>query len=223
MSTDQYPYDSAIDDSIFVSNPEARCPCVLLLDTSGSMAGRPIQELNEGLRTLRTELLTDELAAKRVELGIITFGPVTTHVDFGGADAFSPPELVAGGDTPMGAAILAGTRMIEQRKETYKRNGISYYRPWLFLITDGAPTDSWLDAASRIRAGEDRNEFAFFAIGVTGADIVKLSQIAVRPPLKLDGLRFRDLFSWLSRSLQAVSHSQVGQTVSLPPPGWSAV
>ncbi len=62
--------------SDFASNPEPRCPCILLLDVSGSMNGRPINELNAGLVTFRDELLADPLALKRVELGIVTFGPV---------------------------------------------------------------------------------------------------------------------------------------------------
>jgi uncharacterized protein YegL len=41
-----------------------------------------------------------------------------------------------------------------------------------------------------------------------------------RPPVKLDGLRFRDLFVWLSKSMRTVSHSSVGQTINLEPPGW---
>ena len=59
--------------SDFASNPEPRCPCILLLDVSGSMSGRPINELNTGLVTFRDELLADPLALKRVELGIATF------------------------------------------------------------------------------------------------------------------------------------------------------
>lgn len=53
--------------SDFASNPEPRCPCILLLDVSGSMNGRPINELNAGLVTFRDELLADPLALKRVE------------------------------------------------------------------------------------------------------------------------------------------------------------
>ena len=54
--------------SDFASNPEPRCPCILLLDVSSSMSGRPINELNAGLVTFRDELLADSLALKRVEV-----------------------------------------------------------------------------------------------------------------------------------------------------------
>jgi len=208
----------------FADNPEPRCPCLLLLDVSGSMQGQPIVELNAGLTTFKDELAADTLAMKRVEVGIVTFGPVQIALPFQGAASFYPPMLVAQGDTPMGSAIKQGLDMIRQRKDEYKANGISYYRPWVFLITDGGPTDEWQSAAAAVREGEASKSFAFFAIGVQGANMDTLQQISVREPLRLDGLRFRDLFSWLSSSLRSVSQSTPGMEVPLQPPqGWASV
>jgi uncharacterized protein YegL len=209
--------------SEFAENPEPRCPCLLLLDTSASMAGAPIDELNRGLMGFRRELANDALAMKRVELGLLTFGPVQLVSDFQTADQFTPPLLAGAGDTPIGAAITTGLDMIRQRKDAYRANGILYYRPWVFLITDGVPTDSWQQAAAMVRAGEEAKGFSFFAVGVENADMEVLSRISVRPPLKLGGLRFSDLFNWLSSSLSTVSRAQVGQPVRLMPPGWAEV
>jgi uncharacterized protein YegL len=92
-------------DAVFAENPENRCAVLLLLDNSGSMQGRPIAELNAGLQVFRDELFADSLAAKRVEVAIVTFGSVKTEADFTGIQYFQATTLSTSGDTPMGSAI----------------------------------------------------------------------------------------------------------------------
>ena len=176
MSEDQIPFDHPE----LVANPEPRCACLLLLDTSGSMHGEPIAELNSGLVILKDELMADTMAMQRVEMAVVSFGPVRVHSDFQSPDTWTPPNLQASGDTPMGAAIEQGLQMLEARKQVYRHSGITYYRPWVFLITDGGPTDSWRRAASLIHAGDndDQKSFSFFAVGVEGANIEILARSA---------------------------------------------
>ncbi|MDN3582526.1 vWA domain-containing protein [Mucilaginibacter flavus] len=220
VSFEQIPFGS--DD--FANNPESRCPCLLLLDTSGSMGGMPIQQLNEGVLTLKSELINDPLASKRVEVAMVTFGPVSLKQDFTTVDNFFPQPLSAEGDTPIGAAITTGIDMIAKRKQVYKENGVGYYKPWIILITDGAPTDSWHHAADLVREGEEKNSFAFFAIGVEGASMDTLAKLSVRSPIKLKGLMFREFFLWLSSSMKMVSSKNPGTpTKLLPPTGWGEV
>ncbi|MFL5328764.1 MAG: vWA domain-containing protein [Gemmataceae bacterium] len=234
------------------SNPEPRCPCVLLLDVSGSMAevvadagkdlGQTVQQdgqtyrvvsggvsridkLNEGLRTYQSELMGDSLAAQRVEVSVITFGSrVETVCPFVIAQEFNAPTLTANGETPLGAAILQAIDAVAERKRVYKQNGLHYYRPWIFMITDGEPTDSWQEAANKVKEGEKNKNFSFFAVGVEGANFEKLRQISTREPLPLKGYSFREMFLWLSQSQKSVSQSNPGQegNVKLPSPsGWA--
>jgi uncharacterized protein YegL len=220
---DQVPFDA----SEFVDNPEPRCPCVLILDTSASMQGRRIEELNSGLSHFAAELRGDGLAAKRVEVAIISFGPVQLESDFATAENFTPPALTASGATPMGEAINAALDLAEKRKQTYREQGISYYRPWVFMITDGAPTDDWAGAATRVRFGEEAKAFSFFAVGVEDANMEILGRISTRQPLRLRGVEFVSLFTWLSNSMSSVSHSMPNDEVPLQnpasPQGWATV
>ena len=224
--SDEIRLDEAVE---FAENPEPRCPCVLLLDTSGSMNGAPINALSEGGRSFKDELAKDTLASKRVEVAVVTFdSDVRVVQDFVTADRFDPPVLTAQGYTHMGAAIHQALDMIQARKEQYRTNGIVYYRPWVFMITDGEPQgepDDVVDlAAQRIKDDEASKHVAFFAVGVPPkANMTRLGEIVVRTPVSLKGLNFVDMFVWLSRSMQAVSHSKVDDQVALPPAGWSTV
>ena len=208
----------------FVENPETRCPVILLLDVSGSMSGQPIQELNRGLAAFKKDVVKDSQAALSVEVAIVTFGPVRLTQDFVTIENFTPPELKSDGLTPMGEAIEYALDLLESRKTAYKDNGILYYRPWVFLITDGAPTDDWKYAAQRVKEAEASRRLCFFAVGVQGADFDTLKQIAPeRPPVMLNGLDFRSLFVWLSTSMKRVSSGKVGEAVALPAVGWGQI
>lgn len=222
MRKNHYPEQMPFGTDSFADNPEPRCPCLLLLDTSQSMIGPPIAALNSALLGLKNDLSSDSLAMKRVEIAVISFGPVYVHNNFNAASNFIPPTLSASGETPMGAAITRGLEMVRRRKDEYRANGVAFYRPWIFLITDGAPTDEWISAASLIREGEASKSFAFFAVGVAGANMDVLRQLSVREPLMLHGLKFRELFLWLSNSMKTVSHSAPGTALAIDSPeGWA--
>jgi uncharacterized protein YegL len=225
---EQTPFHSKIT---LASNPEPRCPCVLVLDTSGSMGGEPINQLNDGIQCLIDELCRDGLASKRVELSVITFGSsVKLACDFTPPTAMHPPVFHADGPTPMGEAVVRAYEAIESRKEEYRMAGIQYYRPWMFLITDGEPTDSnseyWKKAIKLVRDGEAAKRLLFFGVAVQNSNQKTLDTLCPesRPSVKLQGLHFSEMFRWLSSSLKSVSNSTPGAQLQLPSPnGWTSI
>lgn len=222
MTTELIP-----DEIQFAENPEPRCPCVLVVDVSSSMYGRPIEALNEGLARFADELSDDPLASLRVEVSIITFGSTAEVAqDFVTADQFKAPTLVANGVTAMGAGINLALERIEERKQMYRENGIDYYRPWLFLMTDGAPTDSVNAASDNLKQADGEKRVAAFSVGVEGANMDILTQISPRRPLMLKGLEFSSMFVWLSQSMSRVSASRTDDEISLDTDGlsdWAAI
>ena len=209
----------------FATNPDPRAPLVLVLDTSGSMGGEPISELNAGLQALKEDLEKDELSSRRVEIAIVTFGDrgVQQAQDFVTARDWEPPVLTAGGLTPMGEALMLSLALVNERKTEYRVNGIQYYRPWIFMLTDGNPTDSVEAAGNILKMEEQNNGVAFFSVLVQDADPEPITGLSSKPPIPLRGLAFRELFQWLSASQKRVSGSMVGAQVALPPIEWSKV
>jgi uncharacterized protein YegL len=213
----------------FANNPAPRCPVVLVLDTSASMDGDPIRQLNDGVGHFIGQIQKDEIANFSVELACITFGSVPevilpfTNV----SEIQAAPRLAASGNTAMGAAITLGLQLLEERKAMFKRTGIPYYQPWMVLMTDGSPTDSVQEATRRVLLLSGDRKLAFFGIGVgDSVNIGILNGICPpnRPPRLLKGLDFRGFFEWLSRSVSTVSRSAPGQQVNLPPTkGWESV
>jgi uncharacterized protein YegL len=228
-------YDEGLDqvsfggfEKVAAENPENRCPCLLLLDNSGSMAGEKIQNLNAGIQAFANALQTDSMASKRVRVSMVSFGPVEEVQPFVDAAQFFPLTLATKGATPMGEAILKAIELVDAEKQRYKDNGIGYYRPWIFMISDGAPTDSVVAARAAIQEGEVGKKFSFYAVGVEGADMDTLQSLAhKKPAVSLKGLAFGEMFAWLSDSLSKVSESQLGDQVALDDPrapgGWAVV
>ena len=122
-------------------------------------------------------------------------------VDWTDAINFNAPEIRANGTTPIGKAMTLALKKIEEQKKQYKARGYTYNRPWLWLFTDGVPTDAWEDAAAKCKKAEAKDEAIIFTIGTEGADFEKLKKFSTKfQPLKLNQLKFNELFLWLSKS-----------------------
>lgn len=208
----------ALSDDMFL-NTERRCPVILLQDTSTSM--RPNMDLvNQGLMTLRADLQADLLASQRVEIAIVTFGPVRLVQDFVTVDMWMPPKLYAAGNTPIGEALQYALNELKLRKRAYREAGIPYYRPWIWVVTDGAPTDNWKAGVHDAQEEVRRGGLELFAIGTDNADFSVLSAISSpRPPIRLREARYREMFLWLSQSLRPASKQVPGSPLELPSMG----
>lgn len=220
-----------IPDVALVDNTEQRTPLVLVLDCSGSMAGAAINQLNEGLQLLERELKDDVIAAKRVRLLVIRYGGLDNAEiigDWCDAMDFVAPRLDANGTTPAGQAVELALAEVEAEKARYKQSGVAYTRPWLFLMSDGAPTDAWESSAQQCREAERSQKVAVFPIAVgEGSHLDTLGAFCHRGTAgvkRLAGLQFNELFLWLSTSMQVVSQSQTGDQVQLPATdSWSTI
>lgn len=219
-------------------NPDPRVACALLLDTSYSMHGERIDQLNAGYRAFCDSINEDPLARKRTEVAVVTFGGTVDVVPFREGRDLAPITFAASGATPLGEALDTGLDLLLARKSEYKEAGLEYFRPWLFVITDGQATDErrFAEAGLRVRRAEAAKEVTVFAVGAGEADLAALSTMsAVREPLALDGVKFYELFTWLSRSMSVVAQSsafgasdegvtagEATEQVPLPSPaGWA--
>ncbi len=202
---------------------EKHIACILLVDTSGSMSGRAIDELNEGLRLFGEALQEDDKAYGCADICIVKFNSsVEVVVPFSPAGEYQVPVMRADGLTAMNEAIITGLDLINQRKQEYKMVGVDYWRPWMFLMTDGSPTDSEfsVDAHRRIQEELQNKKLTFFPMGIGNADIANLKSYTLNGQgmvLKADKNHFKEAFVWLSSSMSVISNSDPGLATSQIP------
>ena len=212
---------SPLTDLDLIENPEPRLPCVVLVDTSYSMSGEPIREVNAGIRRLNEEIAKDELTLSRAEVCLIAFNDQWSVIQrFGDQLDYEDSYLTAQGGTKMTPPINAALNLIEERKQRYRDHGIPYFRPIVMLITDGHPEhdspSQLADAASRIKDLEKNRHITFFGVGTADADMHTLNSFSSNPARRLQGTKFVELFQWLSNSITAISQSTLGERVQLP-------
>ena len=213
-------FDIVLDD--LVDNPTPRVAVSLCLDCSGSMHNEPIAELNRGVQEFYHSIADDEIARYSAEISIVTFGPERLEADFKTVDASpNPPVLTASGYTPLGKAVKLSLDTLDQRKREYQANGVEYYQPWLVIMTDGHPKGDdpavFNEQVTRIANMVEDRKLTVFPIAIGHhADEAALQKLSPgRNVLRLQGLKFADFFSWLSKSVSAVSQSIPGEKIKL--------
>ena len=214
--------------SIDHTNPHARLAICLCLDTSGSMSGHPINELNAGIRLFYETIRRSRESKYAADIAIVTFGNDGAQCIQEFSQVYqspNPPSLTASGMTPMGEAVNLALDMIEDRRQEYRNIGVQHYHPWLVLMSDGKPNGdvSELEKASQRSSGLAENrKLVVFPVGIgRDADRDSLAKFSPRiQPRKLTGMNFREFFEWLSKSTDRVSASKPEDKVDLPPVTW---
>jgi uncharacterized protein YegL len=217
--------DSADIQMALVASGVQRTPCILVLDTSGSMsASGRIERLNEGLKLFESTIREDETLCQQVLLMVIGFGSSASMLcNWTQGDSFAAPTLEASGMTAMGEAMRVALAAVEEIRQDLKTRGIPYTRPWIFLMSDGGPNDEgWQSAAAESRkACEDRRVTVWPIAVPPNADAAALKAFA-RSDMNVYSLgedaNFGAIFEWLATSLAAVSQSSSGQKMEIDAP-----
>lgn len=221
------PQDYLLEEEELSSNSERRTPITVCIDCSYSMRQqRRLERVMEGLANFCQDMGKDPIASQSVELCIISFGGESAVVerDFTPPDRIKLPRLIADGETPLGDAVMTALENLELRKRRYADNGNSYFRPWLILIGDGDETRSAAElekAAAILRQESDNKHLSVLCVTVGDKSNMKCDSLLKLSPDKkvhyLQDLKFREFFSWLSRSIQKSTLSMSGEEVLYDP------
>lgn len=200
---------------------QRRLPVYLVLDCSGSMSGEPIEAVRQGVKALLGDLLGDPMALESVFLSVITFAAEAQMVPLTELALFQEPTLQASGSTALGAALLLLDRSLTEdvRQSTPEAKGD--YRPLVFLMTDGNPTDEWEAAADRIKGRKLANLIACAAGAGANVSVLQRLTETVVVLQSLAPEQLRSYFRWVSASIKTASVKIEGGPVGLPtpPPG----
>ncbi|MDD3959620.1 MAG: VWA domain-containing protein [Clostridiaceae bacterium] len=208
------------DSSDFGKSTRRRLPICFCLDISGSMAGNPIKQLNDGLQSFFVSIRENDETRSAADICIVTFGgTVDIFLPFGKLEKDqSIPRIQATTSlTPIGEGILTALELLSARKEGYKHLGIKYYQPWLVVITDGAPQgesaiENMEKAIQATNELEENGRLVVFNIGVgNGVDLTLLKRLSTKraDPICIDSAQFSKLFEFLGSSSSSIVSSNM--------------
>ena len=181
-----------------------------------------ISEMQQGIEQFYKAIREDENAVYSAEIAIVTFDDKVTCVeDFANIDRQEAiPKLNAEGNTAIGEGVNMALDLLEKRRSEYKEKGVDYFKPWLVLMTDGEPNgdrEALIRAINRSRDYVNSDKLAVFPIGIgDAADLDTLNKFSPkRQAFRLQGVQFKEFFSWLSQSVVQTSKSSPGEDIAL--------
>ena len=211
-----------LDDSELANNPNPRLLICFVFDVSGSISGHKIDEINKGLKGLLDTILENQITRYSSDIAILTFGGTVKKIlDFGDIENIKISNVSAGGLTPMGEAVLKALDMLEDREKQYGENAVYYWKPWLFIMSDGAATDDIEIAAKKTCNLIKNNKLDLYSIPILPGTPDELNKFC-GTTISLKELKFEKFFEWLSQSIAGKSESTPGTEYKLPSPSsWS--
>ena len=202
-----------------------RLTVYLLLDTSGSMHGEPIEAVKNGVEILISSLRQDPYALETAYLSIITFDTQAKQLmPLTEIAMFQPPQLQATGTTQLGEALalLAEKIDVEVQKTTHDTRGD--WKPLVFIMTDGAPTDDWTKGFAKLKQAKTGMVIACAAGHNADTSILKqITEVVVELATE-DSNTIKAFFKWVSASISTGSQKvdagqkEVTGLNDLPPP-----
>jgi uncharacterized protein YegL len=200
-----------------------RLPVYILADCSGSMNGDPIVSVKEGIKSLHSELMNEPSAVESAYLSVITFDSTARQlVPLTELAAFKAPELTASGTTALGAAlkILIDCLNTEVKKTTSEEKGD--WKPLVYLLTDGAPTDDWKKYADELKAKRPGNIIAVACGSAADSSLLKSLTDNVLEMKSASPNDFAKFFKWVTQSVMLTSQKcgaskESPSEINLPP------
>lgn len=202
-----------------------RLPVYLLLDTSGSMFGEPIEAVRNGVQVLVSTLRQDPYALETAYLSIITFdNKAQQATSLTELAAFQFPNIEANGCTALGEALSLLVKCVENEVAKTTAEVKGDWKPLVFIMTDGVPTDNLQNGLAEFKKKKFGTVVACAA--GAGADINTLKQITenVVSLDTADSATIKSFFQWVSASISTGSMKveesgvEVGTLSELPPP-----
>ncbi|MBD5311068.1 MAG: VWA domain-containing protein [Bacteroides sp.] len=202
-----------------------KLPVYLLLDTSGSMFGEPIEAVNSGVQVLLSTLRSDPYALETAYLSVITFDNTARQVvPMTELSAFQAPNLTANGCTALGEALsfVAQRADAEVTKTTAEKKGD--WKPLVFIMTDGAPTDDLQRGIDEFKKRKWGIVVACAAGAGASTDTLRKITECVVSLDQADSNTIKKYFKWVSASISTSSmkvdegHGDVTGLSELPPP-----